>query len=99
MQTSANNLNLYHFSIPHLATFNTHFTEKIKNLKEKTDLVNVDDPLIRLKRRLANSSAKFNLKVLTTESVSAAFKKIKKKKSSGSIFHYKNMHLFKIYRE
>ena len=33
---------------------------------------------------MVNSKAKFNLKQVSSETVSAAFKKIKKKKSSGS---------------
>ena len=65
-------------------TFNNYFTDKVETLKEKIDKNNVEDPLERLKKKLANSKAKFDLKTVSEETISKAFKKIKKKKSSGS---------------
>ena len=65
-------------------TFNTHFTEKIENLKKKTDEKITEDPLSKLKKRLENNTKIFDLKIVNEDSLRSAFKNIKKKKSSGS---------------
>ena len=65
-------------------TFNNHFINKIRNLKEKNDPKDDEDPLERLSKKLANLRTTFNLKQVSSETLSIAFKKIKKKKSSGS---------------
>ena len=56
-------------------TFNNYFTDKVETLKEKIDKNNVEDPLERLKKKLANSKAKFDLKTVSEETISKAFKK------------------------
>ena len=63
--------------------FNMHFVEKINNLKSKIDQEYVSDPLEKLEKKLKNKSLKFDLKRVTEKSLKEAFKKIKKKKSSG----------------
>ena len=65
-------------------TFNKHFTEKIENLKTKTDSIITEDPLAKLKKRLENNIKRFNLKTVSEDKLKKAFKNIKKKKSSGS---------------
>ena len=38
-----------------------HEKSKYNNLKEKTNVNDVEDPLLRLKKRLANSKARFSI--------------------------------------
>ena len=78
-------LNSWHLSLILAKRYTTfHFTEKIEKLKEKEENAIKEDPLKRLKKRMANNKSIFILKTVNKTTLLTAFKKIKKKKSSGS---------------
>ena len=61
--------------------FNTFFITKIANLKEGLDKKYVEDPIIKLRGKLKNNNAKFNLKTVNKKKVEKTLKKMKKKEA------------------
>jgi hypothetical protein len=59
------------------------FFEKIENLKENINKEDIKEQLTLLANKMENSDLKINFKTVSKKVVHKAFKKFKKKKSSG----------------
>ena len=62
---------------------NNFFVNKIANLKDKIDKTNIEDPLDKLRSKMADRNLKFALKTVTEKTVSKVMRSLKKKTSKG----------------
>ena len=62
---------------------NNFFVNKIANLKETIDNSNIEDPLEKLRGKMADRNLKFALKTVTEKMVSKVMRSMKKKTSKG----------------